>query len=184
LVSGFAGSGTRKITQLAGVNNAAIAYHFGNKRGIFEALVEQVLGKIPAGSQKRQLHCRDIRVCSTVRCVVEVVINSLGSDPQERVHRARIAERLLRDEDPSIQNTVERIAKIHRTILGERTSNQQEERRRRVRAFEGFLWAALESELEDEAAPTKVVVEWATEIGELILSGPLPFVDGSSASAT
>ncbi len=45
---GFDGVTTRTLTRAAGANLAAINYHFGGKRGLYHAVVEDIVGQIQA----------------------------------------------------------------------------------------------------------------------------------------
>ena len=46
---GFEGATTRQIAKAAGVNLAAIVYHFGSKEALYGAVAEHVVGKVAAG---------------------------------------------------------------------------------------------------------------------------------------
>ncbi|MDP2313109.1 MAG: TetR/AcrR family transcriptional regulator [Pseudomonadota bacterium] len=43
---GFAGASTRAIAQASGVNIATLAYHFGDKRGLYAALVDRTYARL------------------------------------------------------------------------------------------------------------------------------------------
>ncbi len=45
---GFAGASTRAVALAAGVNVATLAYHFGDKRGLYDALVDRTYARILA----------------------------------------------------------------------------------------------------------------------------------------
>lgn len=45
---GFAGASTRAIALAGGVNIATLAYHFGDKQGLYAALVDRTYGRIVA----------------------------------------------------------------------------------------------------------------------------------------
>ena len=44
--SGFAGSSTRRLAAAAGVNIATLAYHFGDKHGLYEATLDHAYGML------------------------------------------------------------------------------------------------------------------------------------------
>ncbi len=44
--SGFAGSSTRSLAAAAGVNIATLAYHFGDKQGLYDAAIDHVYGSL------------------------------------------------------------------------------------------------------------------------------------------
>jgi AcrR family transcriptional regulator len=44
--AGFAGSSTRQLAAAAGVNIATLAYHFGDKQGLYEAAIDHVFGTL------------------------------------------------------------------------------------------------------------------------------------------
>jgi AcrR family transcriptional regulator len=43
---GFAGASTRALALAAGVNIATLAYHFGDKQGLYDALVDRTYGRM------------------------------------------------------------------------------------------------------------------------------------------
>ncbi len=45
---GFAGAGTRALAAAAGVNVATLAYHFGDKQGLYDALVDRTYARLLA----------------------------------------------------------------------------------------------------------------------------------------
>jgi AcrR family transcriptional regulator len=45
---GFAGASTRALALAAGVNIATLAYHFGDKQGLYDALVDQTYARLLA----------------------------------------------------------------------------------------------------------------------------------------
>ena len=44
--SGFAGTSTRQLAAAAGCNIATLAYHFGGKQGLYEAVIDHVYGAL------------------------------------------------------------------------------------------------------------------------------------------
>ena len=52
---GFEGASTRAIGSLAGVNIATLAYHFGSKEGLYEAVLAQIYEEILALEPPRKL---------------------------------------------------------------------------------------------------------------------------------
>lgn len=46
---GFEGTSIRALTQAAGVNLGAVTYHFQSKKGLYSAVLEQVLGPVREG---------------------------------------------------------------------------------------------------------------------------------------
>ena len=45
---GFAGASTRSLAEACGVNIGTLAYHFGNKEGLYHAVIDQVYTHILA----------------------------------------------------------------------------------------------------------------------------------------
>jgi AcrR family transcriptional regulator len=51
ITRGFGNVGTRELARAAGVSPAMIAYYFGDKQGLYEALVEDAVGRVLARLQ-------------------------------------------------------------------------------------------------------------------------------------
>lgn len=52
-VYGYEGVSTRQLANLAGVNLAAIPYHFGGKQGIYLAVAEEIVARVGADMRSR-----------------------------------------------------------------------------------------------------------------------------------
>ncbi len=77
---GYEAVPTRMLAREAGVNLAAIAYHFGGKQGLFEAVTESIVAKIRQRSMP----------------VAEALQKDLAEAGGDRVKLAAAAERLVR----------------------------------------------------------------------------------------
>ncbi len=77
---GYEAVPTRMLAREAGVNLAAIAYHFGGKQGLFEAVTESIVTKIRQRSMP----------------VAEALQKDLAEAGGDRVKLAAAAERLVR----------------------------------------------------------------------------------------
>ena len=61
IVKGFGNVGTRELARAAGVSPAMIPYYFGDKQGLYEALVEDAIGHVLARLQSLAAHGGDRR---------------------------------------------------------------------------------------------------------------------------
>lgn len=87
---GYDGVTIKELAQLAGVNQALISYHFGDKKGLYRSCLERI-GKRRLAYAERVLRSpsslEDVRLC--LRLFVEEMIESYLEDPSSLllVHR-------------------------------------------------------------------------------------------------
>ncbi len=77
--SGYDGASVRRITREAGTNLGAITYHFGSKRGLYEAVLTHVL--TPLVDRVGEAAARAGRPIERLGCVVEVFFDYLAANP-------------------------------------------------------------------------------------------------------
>lgn len=77
---GFDGASVREITSEAGANLGAITYHFGSKRGLYEAVLEE--GLSPIVSRIGAIADGPGSGMDRVAQVVEVLFDHLGTHPE------------------------------------------------------------------------------------------------------
>jgi AcrR family transcriptional regulator len=77
--AGFAGASVRRITREAGTNLGAITYHFGSKRGLYEAVLADVL--TPLVDRVGEAAARPGRPIDRLGAVVAVFFDYLAANP-------------------------------------------------------------------------------------------------------
>jgi TetR/AcrR family transcriptional regulator len=77
---GFDGASVREITSEAGANLGAITYHFGSKRGLYEAVLEE--GLSPIVSRVGEIANGAGTGMDRLAAVIEVFFDYLGAHPE------------------------------------------------------------------------------------------------------
>lgn len=77
---GFDGASVRRITEEAGANLGAITYHFGSKRDLYEAVLEEELG--PIVDRIGRIATSDGTGMERLESVVEALFDHLGRHPE------------------------------------------------------------------------------------------------------
>lgn len=102
---GFEGTSLRAVTQAAGVNLAAVNYHFGSKEGLVAAVVRRAMSEVNAERERRLLELhrrgRTLAVADVVRAFVET-----GAELVPRVGRRSLAPfvgRVISDPSPRLR---------------------------------------------------------------------------------
>lgn len=100
---GLEGTSLRAVTAAAGVNLAAVNYHFGSKEELFRAVVRRVMGPVTEEHQRRMEELGGVEpsVEELVGAFVTPFVH-LMSDGRDR-SVARLVGRILTDPDPEIR---------------------------------------------------------------------------------
>ena len=103
--AGFAGTSVRQITEGANVNISAINYHFGNKEGLFFAVVERGHSKIEAERfSKLDAYLKEKKY-SKIECAVRAFLEPLESRITTRNSLPKMLMRVF-NENPEIKKTI------------------------------------------------------------------------------
>ncbi len=94
LESGYDAVSVRAVCAAAGVNPAAVHYHFGSKVGLVSALLEERLGPLWEGSLANSGSDEALTVAEAVRIVIEPLI-PLAADPTGRLYLNLLSRMLL-----------------------------------------------------------------------------------------
>ena len=77
---GFAAASVKQLGAAAGVNPALLYYYFGDKVGLYEAVLERILGRVAAAAVERLEHAPS--PAEAVREIVRVQVRVLVERPQ------------------------------------------------------------------------------------------------------
>ena len=102
---GFGEVGLREVAREAGVTPAMISYYFGDKQGLYEAMLEGVLDRILSGI--RELSASPPAGVHPIEGFVRLYVDVLGRDPW--IPQLLVREVLSRD-TPLRQRFIERLA--------------------------------------------------------------------------
>lgn len=94
LESGYDSVSVRAVCAAAGVNPAAVHYHFGSKVGLVSALLETRLGPLWADALPEAVADCEMPIENAVRIVVEPIM-ALAADPAGRLYLHLLARLLL-----------------------------------------------------------------------------------------
>ena len=109
---GFDGVAIRQITEAAGVNTAAIHYHFGSKAELFLALTESYVEPLNQARLAQLKRCQDqvgdssLGVESVIRALFEPLIKFLRKGDRIDLSRLKLLNRCFNDQ-PQLLNRVQ-----------------------------------------------------------------------------
>ncbi len=124
--SGFHGMSLRDVTLLAGVNLAAVNYHFGSKDKLIHALADRRLTPINSERLERLARLRDkhgadaIPLKDLVAALVDPMFKALRQGPDNRAIMVRLVAQMMID-DPK------RFSHIHRVFYKDVLDRYHEE---------------------------------------------------------
>ncbi|WP_413162202.1 TetR/AcrR family transcriptional regulator [Capilliphycus salinus ALCB114379] len=103
---GFAGTSLRSVIGEAGVNLAAVHYHFGSKEELFRAVVSRIAKPVVAAQLERLAHCQANSEPPSVEAILEAFLTPplkvICSGGEPGINRAQFLGR-CRTEPDSIQ---------------------------------------------------------------------------------
>lgn len=119
---GIGATTLRALTRHAGVNLAAVHYHFGSKEGLLDAVVERVAGPINQDRHDAldRLEATDlVDAAAVLDAFFQPVIDRL--EAFERVGRTATLARLLARIEAQPRDEIERITELHFGEIARRT---------------------------------------------------------------
>ena len=137
---GFAKASANRIAQRAGVTWGVIQYHFGDRAGLFSAVVFAGTEQARACLEQATIPERPVR--ARVAAVVDAGWQAYGSPLGRASFEILINTRASRKDDPEhAAQLIEMARGVHR--IGARLLADGGQRRRNGHSVEALLWAAL-----------------------------------------
>jgi TetR/AcrR family transcriptional regulator, regulator of cefoperazone and chloramphenicol sensitivity len=137
---GFAKASANRIAQRAGVTWGVIQYHFGDRAGLFSAVVHAGCEQARACLEQATIPERPVR--ARVAAVVDAGWQAYGSPLGRASFEILINTRASRNDDPEhAAQLVEMARGVHR--IGARLLADDGHRRHKGHSVEPLLWAAL-----------------------------------------
>jgi TetR/AcrR family transcriptional regulator, regulator of cefoperazone and chloramphenicol sensitivity len=137
---GFAKASANRIAQRAGVTWGVIQYHFGDRAGLFSAVVFAGTEQARACLEQATIPERPVR--ARVAAVVDAGWQAYGSPLGRASFEILINTRASREDDPEhAAQLIEMARGVHR--IGARLLADGGQRRRNGHSVEALLWAAL-----------------------------------------
>ena len=106
--NGYEATSLRAVTAAAGVNLAAVNYHFGSKKGLLEAVVQRVAAPVNRRRLELLEALKDSPEEPAVEDVLRAFIEPVFHHLQDSGNRGRtvflLLTRVISDPDPRIQN--------------------------------------------------------------------------------
>lgn len=115
---GFEEPSLRRVTSEAGVNLAAVNYHFGSKDALFTAVLQRLIGGVNA-EQQRRLSALPLGPRS-VELILEAFADPLAEllqDPTRRGTTSRLAARLILGEGDEARTSLDVVGDTDRRYL-------------------------------------------------------------------
>ncbi|MDY6783989.1 MAG: TetR/AcrR family transcriptional regulator [Cyanobacteriota bacterium] len=101
---GFAGTSLRGVIREAGVNLAAVHYHFGSKEELFRAVVSRIAKPVVAAQLQRLAHCQVCNEPPSVEAILEALLTPplqiILSCEEHGMSRARLIGRCRTEPEP------------------------------------------------------------------------------------
>lgn len=108
-VHGFFASSLRQITREAGVNVAAVHYHFGSKEAVFVAVLNQrivpFIEKVLAGMSEAA-HSRDVQPEDLVDAFIRACFDLIQEEERNAALLSKLVSRLMLDEYKIFRETL------------------------------------------------------------------------------
>jgi TetR/AcrR family transcriptional regulator len=79
---GFTGTSTRTVATRAGVNHPALTYHFGNKEGLWRAVMRGLNEGVSSALKERLQALRGVDPTTTLRLIMEDFIRFSAANPE------------------------------------------------------------------------------------------------------
>ena len=103
---GFDGATVETIAERAGVNKAMINYHFGGKRGLYQAILTATFDEVGAGRRARSAATgrrRPPQIAAFIDCRAELAHDAAGPpSPRSSCARCSPADRIDREVFPRV----------------------------------------------------------------------------------
>jgi AcrR family transcriptional regulator len=137
---GFANASASRIAQRAGVTWGVIQYHFGDRAGLFSAVVLAGCEQARASLEQATIPERPIR--ARVAAVVDAGWHAYGSPLGRASFEILVNTRASRNDDPEhAAQLIEMARGVHR--IGARLLADGSQAKPRGHSVEALLWAAL-----------------------------------------
>jgi TetR/AcrR family transcriptional regulator, regulator of cefoperazone and chloramphenicol sensitivity len=137
---GFANASANRIAQRAGVTWGVIQYHFGDRAGLFSAVVLAGYGQFRACLEEATIPEQPVR--ARVAAVVDAAWRAYRSPLGRASLEILINTRASRNDDPEhAAQLIEMARGVHR--IGDRLLADSGRGQRSARSVEALLWAAL-----------------------------------------
>ncbi len=129
---GFRGARVRDICQLAGANVAAVNYHFGDKKGLYEAVLRYAFFSLTGEDPTEWVGAEDGGPESGIHALVRSLLSQLLRGGESTRYAKLVAREMVDPTDAidqvindGIRPQVKALMKILRMLYGKRVSEQR-----------------------------------------------------------